>query len=440
MHTGQMVARILVVHEDTRLRHSLADCLRRAGEHVSETADVNEALVRGDFSHSDYDVVLLGRRAGVNASKILQLVQREWPSAEIVVVDTSSELPDAIGCTREGVAQVVHASGDRARVADAVRLAIREHIFRTGLPGVQAGEGAIAVDPTTRAVFAKAARAAAVNSTVLITGESGTGKEVIARQIHRHSTRKRSKFVPVNCGGIPDSLVETELFGYRKGAFTGAVSNTKGLIEEAESGTLFLDEIGDMPLAMQVHLLRFLDTGEIRPVGGGSVGHADVRVLAATNRNLEQEIRQRRFREDLYFRLNVINLHLPPLRERKADIPELVEHHLRRAATRLGVPVPTLSPEVLPLLNRYDWPGNVRQLQNVLEQAIVQACDGVVTSLDLPDAIVRTRPVGVADADDDAERERLLTSLRRHNGNHTHAAAELGISRTTLWRRLGSAR
>jgi transcriptional regulator with PAS, ATPase and Fis domain len=304
--------------------------------------------------------------------------------------------------------------------------------------GHDAPDETIAVDPATRTLFEKADRVAAVNSTVLITGPSGTGKEVLARRIHHHSARRAGKFVPVNCGCLPESLIETEFFGYKKGAFTGALSNHHGLIQEANHGVLFLDEIGDMPLLMQVRLLRFLDSGEVRAVGDTVVRYLDVRVVAATNQDLPLAIRQKRFREDLYYRLSVVQLELPALRQRRADIPALVEHHLRRAATKLGLSTAVVSDDALALLVRYEWPGNIRELQNTIEQALVHKTGQIITPEDLP-AGIRQGEGGCTrqrDTDTTLSDDRLMTTLRRHHGNHTEAAAELGISRTTLWRRL----
>jgi two-component system, NtrC family, response regulator HydG len=294
------------------------------------------------------------------------------------------------------------------------------------------------VDSAMQALYARAERAAAVNSTVLITGESGTGKEVLARRIHRLSARRHGPFVPVNCGGLPETLVETELFGYKRGAFTGAVADSKGLIEEARGGVLFLDEIGDTPLSIQVRLLRFLDSGEVRAVGGTSIKHVDVRVIAATNRPLLSDIREKRFREDLYFRLSVVSLHLPGLRERRADLADLVQYHVRRVSRKLGIPAPRMSDEAMTLLLRYDWPGNIRELQNALEQALIQDSDRLITPQDLPPSVQRGSMELVTSAMQGAEQDQatLASALRRHRGNRSEAAASLGISRTTLWRRL----
>jgi transcriptional regulator with PAS, ATPase and Fis domain len=292
-------------------------------------------------------------------------------------------------------------------------------------------------DPKTRAVFTKAARAAAFSSTVLITGESGTGKEVLARRIHQLSARSQRTFVPVNCGALPEALVDSELFGHRKGAFTGAIHHGRGLIDEANGGVLFLDEIGDMPLPLQVRLLRFLDRGEIRAIGDPCVRHVDVRVIAATHRCLESEVRAGRFRGDLFFRLSTVSLHLPPLRERRVDVPALVGDSVRRLALKHQVPAPRVSDDAMALLVQHDWPGNIRELQNALEQALIQQSSGVITPADL--ALRRASVAHSAGSGGGAWMPRpdhdVIATLARHTGSLAEAAATLGISRTTLWRR-----
>ena len=301
------------------------------------------------------------------------------------------------------------------------------------------GDGeCIAVDPRTRALLSSVDRVAESDCAVLVTGETGTGKEVIARKLFQRSGRRRAKFVPVNCGALPDTLAESELFGHRRGAFTGAVADKTGLVEEADGGVLFLDEIGDMPPPIQVRMLRFLDSGEMRRVGDTAVRHVDVRVIAATNRSLEQDVRSGSFREDLFYRLNVIALHVPPLRERPGDIPALASHYLARSAARLRKAARTFSTDAHAVLLQYPWPGNVRQLQNVVECAAIAAAGEIVTPGDLPPAVRLAGPATdrAGEAPLDGELEQVALALVRYSGNQQHAATSLGISRTTLWRRL----
>jgi len=434
------MADVLVIHAETPLRLKLIDQLRRHSLAVAGAVDLDQARANARSAARSYAVVAIGVEcAGQYATAVAQ-TKHAWPAAEVILVGTSTLLRDATEAVRQGAFDYAPAS-DPPGFAAAVRRACHEAAMATplcsgGVPEVW--DEPVMVDPATRAVFDRADRAAMFKSNVLITGESGTGKEVLARRLHAQNKRRGGKFVPVNCGSLPEGLVESELFGHKRGAFTGAGSNSKGLIEEAAGGVLFLDEIGDMPLAMQGRLLRFLDSGEIRAVGETLVRHVDVRVVAATNRDLHTEIREKRFREDLFFRLSVVPLYLPPLRDRKADLPALIEYQARRAALRLGVPIKSVSDEAMAMLVTYHWPGNIRELQNVLEEALVRDCSCLITPLDLPSHIASGSPAvwlrGPSDHPD--HRRELLTVLRRHNGNHSEAASALGISRTTLWRRL----
>jgi len=284
-------------------------------------------------------------------------------------------------------------------------------------------------------------RVAPTSATVLIRGESGTGKELIAKAIHHASDRARGPFVAINCGALPETLLESELFGHVRGAFTGASGTKKGLFEEADGGTLLLDEIGEMAPSLQVKLLRALQSGEIRPVGSTQAITVDVRVVAATNRDLEQLIRQGGFREDLFYRLNVIPVTLPPLRERREDIPLLAEHFLGRAAQRLGRSL-RLGPAAVDRLLRYPWPGNVRELENAIERAAILARDQTIEPDDLPPHVTGGVILGPAPGLErehtlaEAERAHIIQTLERCGGNHSRAAEMLGIGRTTLWRKL----
>ena len=308
------------------------------------------------------------------------------------------------------------------------------------------------------------ARVAPTDSTVLILGESGTGKELVARSLHVLSKRSQGPFVPVNIGALPESLMESELFGYAKGAFTGAGADRKGLVEAAHGGTLFLDEIGDMPLGTQVKLLRTLENNEVRRLGETAPRLVDVRFIAATHRDLQALVADGRFRDDLYYRLNVVQLEIPPLRERPEDIGLLASYFLERAARRTGRKSLRFAPEAMALLARYAWPGNVRELENAIEHTVAVADHDVLGPNDLP-ASVRTPRLltrtagavgdgvtfeaprrdaggrgGVRDPDarslDDVTREYVLRVLARHGDNATSAAKQLGVSRTTLWRML----
>ena len=325
-----------------------------------------------------------------------------------------------------------------------------------------------------RRIFGLVRKVAGTDSTVLLTGESGTGKELIARSLHVQSRRATGPFVPVNVGALPESLIESELFGHVRGAFTGATEDRPGLIESADRGTLFLDEIGDMPLATQVKLLRTLESSEVRRVGDNATRLVDIRVIAATHRDLRREVADGRFREDLFYRLNVVQIDLPPLRERREDIGLLASYFLERLSARAGRPGLAFSPEAMQRLERYDYPGNVRELENAIEHAVAVAEGRTIVTADLPAAIRSPRllpqgasegfesparpgePVGARHGEEeerppvveeggaprqawslaDVEKEHIQLVLARHRGNATAAARQLGISRTTLWRKL----
>jgi DNA-binding NtrC family response regulator len=424
------MANILIVHEQIPVRAALLGYVQLRGHRGFEASDLNQARMR--LGSTPCSVVVVGASDGERDEPNMRDIRHNWPMAEVAVLRSTADLFDVFDAIGSASAPERRAESEITGepIPEALRHGQRRSIDPSGEP--------IAVDPITRAVFAKAARAAAVNSAVLISGSSGTGKEVLARYVHRHSMRRNCKFIPVNCGCLTETLIEAELFGYRKGAFTGALSDRKGLIEEAEGGVLFLDEIGEMPMSLQVRLLRFLDSGEVRPVGETHVRHADVRVIAASNKDLLSAVRQNRFRDDLYFRLSVVALELPPLCERRGDIRALVNHCMCRAAAKLGLGISTVTEEAMSLLVQYDWPGNIRELQNTVEQALVLKSGEFISPDDLPLGIRSgsdSRSGGLVN-NGETEMERLMSALRRNNGNHREAAAELGISRTTLWRRL----
>ena len=338
--------------------------------------------------------------------------------------------------------------------------------------GHEAGfESLLGAGPRMRRIFRLIRKVASTDSTVLLLGESGTGKELVARSIHLQSKRAGGPFVPVNVGAIAASLIESELFGHQRGAFTGASTDRRGLIEEADGGTLFLDEIGDMPLAAQVNLLRVLENSEVRRVGENLARHVDVRVIAATHHDLMSDIETGRFRPDLFYRLNVVQIELPPLRERREDIGLLSSYFLDRTAARWGRPRMSFSAEAMDLLESYDYPGNVRELENAIEHAVTVAESAVIEPADLPAAFRAARQlaphaegaqdgkVGAGAGDEaragyaapsrdgeprpreewslaEVEKEHIERVLKAHRGNATTAAKQLGISRTTLWRKL----
>jgi DNA-binding NtrC family response regulator len=298
----------------------------------------------------------------------------------------------------------------------------------------------VSKSPKMEAVFDLARTAAKSNSTVLILGESGTGKELLARAIHAESPRQDGPFVGVSCAALTESLLESELFGHEKGAFTGAAASARGKFEIAAGGSLFLDEIGDISPKLQLDLLRVLDAREFRRVGGSQLIKTDVRILAATNRDLKKLVESGAFREDLYYRLNVIPVTLPPLRERKEDIPLLVEHFLAQSRTEMGKPLEGIAAEAMEMLMAHDWPGNVRELRNVLERGAVMARGPIITPMELelaPPALpAGATPTDSSDSLRDVERKHIVAMLKQQNWNITRSAKALGIDRVTLYNKI----
>lgn len=299
--------------------------------------------------------------------------------------------------------------------------------------------------PRMQRLFRLIQRVAVSESTVLITGESGTGKELVARSIHLQSSRSTRSFIPVNCGAIPEDLIESELFGYARGAFTGATTMHRGLIEEADGGTLFLDEVAELPTNTQVKLLRFLESNEVRRLGENEIRIVDTRVIAATHRKLDEEIARGKFRKDLFFRLNIVLLDIPPLRERKEDLPLLSGYFLERYSKKIGKVIRGFSPEAQAHLMRYDYPGNVRELENAIQRAVTLTDSEIISPTDLPPTLSQSHMLsGGASSEggrehwslEEVERDHIVRVLDRHDGNLVHTSAQLGISRTTLWRKM----
>ena len=399
---------ILAIDDDPDVRRALAALLSANG------IEVHEALV----CEVHDDEAAAGRVLFAGAGSIAASVRAgRFPGCEYV------ELP-----------------ADPAAVLDLLRVPCRTAAAgaaRAVACTVAVSRDFIALSPDMRALRDRAHRVGGLDSTVLITGESGTGKEVVARAIFRAALHRRGEFVPVNCGAIPDDLIETELFGHKKGAFTHAVADRKGMVETANGGILFLDEIGEMPLAMQVSLLRFLDAGEFRRVGDPITRRADVRVIAATNRPLQEDICAGRFRLDLFYRLNVVALHVPPLRDRKEDIGALALDYLDRISPRLRTSVTGMSNGALRALEDHLWPGNVRELQNIVETLTIDAAGSAITAEEVRAVLAQRKVAGgpllVPQTAD--ERCDIVEMVSRSGGNQTLAAAAMGINRTTLWRR-----
>jgi DNA-binding NtrC family response regulator len=441
------MARLLVVDDEAAARVTLALLLRKRGHHVAEADGVVAAtkrlaedvfdLVVTDLRMPDGDGldVLRAARAHAQATEVILLTAyAEWKSAKEAIRLGALDYFEKGGEPDELYHRIDKALGERAlrQENENLRAQLRD---RYGLPGL------IAQSPAMHAVLDLVERVAPTDATVLIQGESGTGKEVIAKAIHHASARATRPFVAVNCGAVPETLLESELFGYVRGAFTGAAGAKLGLFEEADGGTLFLDEIAEMPATLQVKLLRALQSGEIRRLGATQATTIDVRVIAATHGDLAALISQGSFREDLFYRLNVIQLVLPPLRDRREDVPALAEHFLARSAAKLAREL-RLSPQALERLLRYPWPGNVRELENAIERAAILARGDAITPDDLPPHVSAGLQLGPSPALPrqttlaEAERVLILQTLERFGRNHSGAAEALGIGRTTLWRKL----
>jgi len=438
--------RILFVDDDADLRRLLALRLGAAGYEVESASSGTEALARlGDF---EPDLVITDLRMdGMDGVTLFDALRRRSATLPVIFLTAHGTIPDAVDATRKGVFGYLTKPFDSQALLECVRDALRV----TGGQGAAEGDTVVRRDATewrdeilTRSpvmedVLRRARLVADSDASVLILGESGTGKELLAKALHRASRRRDHAFAPVNCAAIPETLLESELFGHRRGAFSGAVAEHPGLVVAANGGTLFFDEIGDMPLALQAKLLRVLQEREVRPVGATRSVPIDVRVVSATHTDLEQAVQEGRFRGDLLYRLNVVSLELPPLYDRREDVPLLAQSFLDDLAARDLRPARTFAPSAMDLLVAARWPGNVRQLRNVVEQCVALATSAVIPA-DLVREALRDRHAALPTLDaarSDAEREYLVQLLRVTRGNVTQAARVAGRNRTEFYKLLG---
>ena len=433
--------RVLVVEDDAALAALVVRVLTAEGYEASWARTVAGALEA--LAGRLHDVVLLDiRLPDGNGVEVLRRIKERDAGVEVVILTGHPDVTTAVEALKLGAFDYLSKPVDLAALARTVaqiveRSRLREEVrsLRSRLGERLAARELVAASPAMREVKATLVAVAPTASSVLIEGETGTGKEVVAAAIHRLSPRREKPFLPINCGAIPAELLESELFGHVRGAFSGAVSDTQGLFRAAEGGTVFLDEIAELPPQLQVRLLRVLQERQVRPVGSTKSFPIDCRVVAATNRPLEEAVRTGLLRSDLYYRLNVVKVVLPPLRERREDIPALVAHFLRDLNERFGRRVKGVSAEAMEALFAYDFPGNVRELEHLLERALALGAREEIGLDDLPDL----KPRRSADEEsplERAERETILETLRRTGGDKDAAARELGISRRTLYRRL----
>jgi two-component system response regulator AtoC len=440
--------RVLVIDDERDFGELLEILLTRDGytvEYVSRGADGLARLESGAFDIVICDVTM----PGMNGLEFLQKKREMSLSGTVVMMSAYGTIETAIECMKLGAYDYI----SKPFKSDELLLSLRKLEEREGLrrenrrlkEALDRGhrfEEIVGRSPVMQRLFTVIDRVAEYPSTVLVSGESGTGKELVARAIHRLSDRSSERFVTVNCGAIPESLLESELFGFVKGAFTDAHRDKPGMFSEAHKGTLFLDEIGELPLSLQVKVLRALQEQEIRPVGSSRTLSVDVRIVAATNRNLKEEVAQRRFREDLFYRLNVLPISLPPLRERAEDIPDLVHHFLERSTERLGKRVRYVEPDAMQRLMMHSWPGNIRELENTIERACVFADGDTITTEVLPEALkdsadrVRLTLLGnelsIKKTTRIIEEELISRALRQTGGNRTAASKLLEISHRAL--------
>ena len=443
-----MKYRLLIVDDEADSREALAELASRWGYEVQSAADGSEALRRAIEWHPDViltDLVM----PNMDGLWLLRALRAELPDCPVVLLTGRGTVQTAVQAIREGAYDFIEKPLEISRLRVVLDRALEKketlrevQLLRRRLAALAPGTDMIGSGPAMSKVFELVRKVAPANASVVISGESGTGKEVVARAIHNLSPRKDKAFVALNCSAIPATLIESELFGYERGAFTGADQRRLGNFELAQSGTLFLDEIGELPIEVQGKFLRVLEERKVRRLGGKSEVEVDVRVICATNRDLKEEIRKTRFREDLFFRLNVFNIHLPPLRERREDVPLLVQHFIEKFAGETGKHVQGVAPGAMDTLQHYAWPGNIRELRNTVERAMILVDGDIILEEHLPPDMRPSRPetatlrVPLGVPLKDVEKEYILATLQKNGGNKARTAEVLRISEKTLYNKL----
>jgi DNA-binding NtrC family response regulator len=435
------ISRILVLDDDPGTCRFMQELLSRTDREIETSMEPEQALSRVRAKPFDLVISDLKLNARLDGIDVLRTVRQLTPGTPVIIVTGFGELEKAVEAVREGAFDFVSKPFNISELKGLVERALQKApaaapkaTVRDNMPPALLGR-----TPAMTGVYKQIAHAASADAPVLIIGESGTGKELVARAIHQHGNRAPRPFVPINCGALTETLLESELFGHIKGSFTGAVADAKGVFQTAHTGTVFLDEVGEMSPALQVKLLRVLQEGEVRPVGSSRAVRTDVRILAATNVDVERAVAEGKFRQDLFSRLGVVIITLPPLRERRDDIPLLIERFLKAAAAKTGKPV-ELTAAAVEALSSYHWPGNVRELENMIERLVVFSRGSRIDAGDLPATVSPRAPVLEKRLFDDLptleeiERRYLLHVLEQVGHNRTRAAEVMGIDRRTLYR------
>jgi DNA-binding NtrC family response regulator len=442
--------KVLVVDDDLEMCGLLSDVLRREGFFVTTTGDSLEASKI--LKREEFDVLVTDlKMKGLKGLDLLEGVNKVAPMTPVIIITAFGTIESAIKAMKMGAYDYITKPFQMDEIVLTVRKALENRLLKKEVIRLRKEVESrydfhqlIGKSPSMQKIYDLIERISDSSSNVLITGESGTGKELVAKAIHFNGVRKEGPFVAINCAAIPETLLESELFGYKKGAFTDAKSDKKGLIFEANEGTLFLDEITEMPLTLQAKLLRVIEEREVRPLGDTNSYPIDVRIISTSNRDIVSSIQQGRFREDLYYRLKVIDIELPPLRDRREDIPLLVQHFVNKFSQGLKKTISGVSEEALKIFLNYSWPGNVRELENVIQRAITLSQQEFILPEDLPATVIQTTDKKLVEKAleenftlDELEKEYIKRVLIETAGNKSRAAEILGLDRKTLYRKLG---
>ncbi|MBI3014137.1 MAG: sigma-54-dependent Fis family transcriptional regulator [Candidatus Tectomicrobia bacterium] len=442
--------KILIIDDEEGIRQLFVRLLHGAKYEVHPFERGAPALE--SMQRETYDLVITDlRMPGMDGMEVLERVRQERPELPVIVLTGHGTVESAVEAMKRGAYDYITKPVQPEEIELTIEKALREkrlseenRILKEQLTERYSLDALLGKSPKMRELFQLILQVAPSDAAVLIQGESGTGKELVARAIHTHSARSKRILLSLNCAALPETLLESELFGHEKGAFTGALTAKKGLLEVADGGTLYLDEIGDMPYSLQAKLLRAVEQGEFLRLGGQSPIHVDVRTISSTNRNLKEMVESGKFREDLYYRLNIIMIHVPPLRDRQEDIPLLSEHFCRKFAEKMGKPIKGFAPPAMEALLAYDWPGNVRQLENIIERAVIMTAGETIEKESLATEILAAPSTSsegylhlpLKEAKEKLERDYLLRVLKLHHGNVSLAAQEAGIHKTHFYQKL----